>query len=474
MSRFVLAGNNRRAYEDCTSAEILLAGPAGTGKTVANLLKVLKFGSDYPGARMLLVRKTRKSLAESAMQTLEDDLLGPGHPITPRPLERTHRHVYRFPNRSTIVVAGMDNPEKVLSTKWDLIYVNEATELTLNEWEQLGTRLRGTAGPYTQLVGDCNPGPPHHWLYKRTQTGKTRRYDTRHHENPGYYDAATRTWTDAGRRYLKRLKAATGIRYKRFYLGLWEAAEGLIYAGYVGRPWDDPELPGHLTPAGWTAPRAWRRVWSIDWGGRAPTVLQVWAVDPEDRMYLVREVYRTSLRPDSLGGWAAEQILHGEPEPEAVVCDHSPEHVEEFERGAKAKGRPIPLRPADKADRKEGISAVQARFDRQDDGRSRIFFRLDAVELPVDAELDDAGRPVSTLTELVDYKYDPKRLDDEPQEHNDHGMDAMRYAARYVDSGAGRFDLADQGGGDGLFRLYHERQAGGDGEFRSFYDRQGR
>ena len=32
----------------------------------------------------------------------------------------------------------------------------------------------------------------------------------------------------------------------------------------------------------------------------------------------------------------------------------------------------------------------------------------------------------------------------------------------------------DQGGGDGLFRLYHERQAGGDGEFRSFYDRQGR
>ena len=47
----------------------------------------------------------------------------------------------------------------------------------------------------------------------------------------------------------------TGARLARFYHGNWEAAEGLVYDGYIAKP--PPE--GHLLPAGWKAPADWPR-----------------------------------------------------------------------------------------------------------------------------------------------------------------------------------------------------------------------
>jgi len=115
----------------------------------------------------------------------------------------------------------------------------------------------------------------------------------------------------------------------------------------------------------WEPDKKWKRVWSIDWGKTSPTVLQFWAVDPEGRMYLYREFYKTRLRPDRLAVWAKEQIdIGNEPHPVAIVCDHDPERKVDFE---KACGLPLEL--ADKADRLKGIEAMQARFDVQEDGR---------------------------------------------------------------------------------------------------------
>ena len=98
------------------------------------------------------------------------------------------------------------------------------------------------------------------------------------------YDRTAQRWTPDGESYLARLGLMTGARRDRFLKGLWVAAEGVVYAY---------DAAVHLLPAGWEAPREWPRVWGIDWGKTAPTVLGVWAVDPDGRMYLVREVYQT-------------------------------------------------------------------------------------------------------------------------------------------------------------------------------------
>src|SRR6185503_16380961 len=119
----------------------------------------------------------------------------------------------------------------LFSTEFDLIYVNEATELTENEWESLHRALRNNVAPYQQLVGDCNPDAPTHWLNQRCIAGRTKRLLSRHADNP--------TLTPA---YLERLDRLTGVRRQRLFLGLWVAAEGQIWEQFDPqhhvRAWD--------------------------------------------------------------------------------------------------------------------------------------------------------------------------------------------------------------------------------------------
>jgi phage terminase large subunit len=420
-------------------SEVLLSGPAGSGKTISNLLKVYWVCRKYPGARYLITRKTRESLTESVLVTWERDVLGPSHPIlVNRPLQRRTRQNYQFPNGSIVVLGGMDKPDKILSSEWDGIFIPEATDLELVDWETLGGRLRSGKVPYQQIIADCNPTSPFHWLYLRCQPPESRctLIPTTHKDNPQYWDRVKQDWTPAGVQYVRgRLERMTGARRKRFLEGVWEAATGLVYEGFIARPWDAPLLPepgpGHMLPGGWRPDRSWRTVWGIDWGESAPTVLLMAAVDPAGRLYFYREYYRTRLRPDELGAWAATELMTGrEREPAAVVCDHDPVMKKEFEKGAREAGRHIHLKQADKADQKEGITQVQARFDRQLDGKARIFFRPDALEKP-DPTLDT--KPHCLIAELAAYKYDENSIKDRPDPNcSDHAADAMRYIVMYA------------------------------------------
>jgi hypothetical protein len=407
-----------------------------TGKTLANLLRVYWVCRKYAGARALVVRKTRESLTESVLVTWERDVLAPAHPVLLKnPTLRRVRQSYRFPNGSEVVLGGMDKPDKVLSAEYDLVYCPEATDLGVTDWETLGGRLRAGRVPYQQLLADCNPTTPHHWLYKRCAAGLCRLVPTLHRDNPRYFDRATGEWTAAGRQYLARLERMTGARRDRFLFGLWVAAEGAVY-DYRAEP---PEAGGHLLPADFEAPRGWPRVWAIDWGKTAPTALGVYAVDPEGRMHHTREVYQTRLRPDVLGKRARGWIESGlEPAPRAIVCDHDEER-----RGAFEKASGLSLELADKRDRDKGIEATQARFDAQADGRARLLFRPGARDHAADRFLVDAGRPTCLLEELVGYVWDPDFLADEPVADNDHALDGMRYACRWVDAHLVNWAAAD-------------------------------
>jgi phage terminase large subunit len=258
-----LRGGVREAFDDTTSPEALLAGSAGSGKTIGALLKLYWTCRNFPDARCLLLRKTRVSLTESSLVTWERDILGgPDHPmLKANPNLRDTRKAYRFPNGSVLSVAGLDKPDKTFSQEWDLIYVNECLELDdaeeMDRWLKLFRSLRAKGVPWKQLLGDCNPGNPAHWLKKRVDDGKCRYYHATHRDNPRYWHAANNRLTPEGDNYINKiLSIYTGNLAKRFVEGEWAQAEGLFF-DY------DPDI--HILggkncryPVDWQPPPDWR------------------------------------------------------------------------------------------------------------------------------------------------------------------------------------------------------------------------
>ena len=214
--------------QQATDPEIVVSGPAGTGKSRACLQRLHADLQRYPGARALMLRKTRVSLTQSALVTFERDVLPAGSPVA-MGASRGTRQGYQYPNDSLLVVVGLDIPSRVMSSEYDLIYIQEATELDENEWEYLTTRLRNGRMPCQQLIADCNPDRPTHWLKARCDSGRCRMLESRHEDNPLLWDDGNGRWTEAGTSYIARLDALTGARRERLRYGRWAAAEGLVY-----------------------------------------------------------------------------------------------------------------------------------------------------------------------------------------------------------------------------------------------------
>lgn len=227
-------GGNRAAML-CRDPEVILAGPAETGKTLAWLFKLHTLAYKYKGCQLAIVRKKKTDITGSIFHTLKRDLLtdsGPGVRI----YGGEHPQHINYYNGSRIWLGGLDDPGKTLSTERDLIYVNQAEELSLSDWEFL-TRCatgRGAVMPYTQVVGDVNPGPPTHWIRQRSQSRNGSKpsltlFESTHKDNPTLWDHERDEWTTQGKRSLERLSKLTGTRLQRLYYGLWAAPEGAIY-----------------------------------------------------------------------------------------------------------------------------------------------------------------------------------------------------------------------------------------------------
>ena len=209
--------------------EVILTGPRGTGKSRACLNKVWRSMCEYPGARAAIVRKTRASLSTTGLVTFENEVLGLGHPLLQDGPKREGRASYRLDNGSEIVLLGMDKPSRTLSSEYDLIFVMQAEELAMFEWETLGGGLRNGVMPYQQLMGDCNPETPFHWIKQREESGRLALWETYHQDNPKMWDADKEDWTQYGEDYIARLDRLSGARKLRWLYGKWAAPEGAIY-----------------------------------------------------------------------------------------------------------------------------------------------------------------------------------------------------------------------------------------------------
>lgn len=426
-----IRNNLKKFFTMTAESEIILDGPAGTGKTRVLLERQHLIQSKYPMARGLILRKFRSSMNETVLEVLDNEVFADSHgdayPDAPRWAERDQKYIY--PNGSEIIIAGMDDPAKVMSSKYDWFYWNEAIEAKRAEWEAVMSRLRNFRVPYQQALGDTNPGPPSHWINQYALEGKLTRLPTTHKDNPVYWNEKEGKWTAKGEAYVNRIlrDSLTGLRHKRLYQGLWVAAEGQVYPMY------DPKI--HVIPRR-ELPKDWLRYWSFDFGFVDPFVWQEWVENPYTKqLILYRELYHTQMRVETAAKLIKEKSFGVIPY--ALVCDHDAEN-----RATLEKELGFLTLPAYKSIH-PGVEAVQNRLEARqqysvNSEHNPGLLIMEGANLKTDPDLVYRHKPTCTQEEWEGYVWDTGRISldkykDMPVDKDNHGMDGARYAVAFVD-----------------------------------------
>jgi hypothetical protein len=316
--------------------------------------------------------------------------------------------------------------------------------LEIGDYEVLRTRNTGRGGvaPYAQTFGDCNPGPPNHWIIEREKAGPLKLLHSKHEDNPSLYDDKGRL-TEQGVKTMAVLDSLTGLRYKRLRLGLWVAAEGTVYEGWDRSVHLIDHVPGHPEWTKDNLPKSWRRWRAIDFGFTNPFVTHWWAMDEDGRLYLYRELYGTQRLVED---WAVDikrySVMRSDTEEGEGTGDHIPERIEDTIADHDAEDRATLHRrgiwtTAAVKDVSPGIQAVQERLKIAGDGKPRLYIFRGALVGGEDTSLREKRKPTCTADEMDTYVWqeskEGKAEKEEPLKVDDHGMDAMRYMVYHLD-----------------------------------------
>lgn len=423
---FTFYGHNRD-YVRYKGLEAMVHGPAETGKSLSLLWKCYLCACKYPGASIVLMRKTLSSAHASIIPMFEQKVLSDDSPCTP--YGGATPRWYDFNNGARIWVAGMDKSSKILSAEHDLIAFFQADEAELDDWETCTTRTTGRAGhmPYAQTLGDMNPTYPLDWPYHRPSL---KMFHSRHVDNPTLYDPETGKLTAQGKITMRVLGNLTGTRRARLLDGRPSVAEGSIYQDY-----DEQYNLVYKR----SVPKLFRYVAGIDWGYRNPGVLGVWGIDGRNSdMYLVAQYYRRNETDDwwlckakelyvefsrrvvTRGGIKREFMI------EAFICDPSePAYIEKFRRAG------LPAKPGFNGVR-PGIDAMSQRVKHATDKSGPAMYIVRDNLREVDESLKADHKPYRLEDEFPSYIWASTEKE-QPVKKDDHGMDMSRYVVCYID-----------------------------------------
>lgn len=201
-------------------------GGAGSGKSYAVAQHIVKMLCEGSGLSMLVVRKTLPALRITAYKLVIDLLSDWGIPYYHN---KTERIITVGLNQ--VYFTGLDDPEKVKSSEYNYIWIEESSELEKRAFLQLNLRLRrkNPDRKQNQLYLTFNPVDAFHWLVTDIIEAPPSKKVYIHHStyldnpflDPEYIDE------------LEHLAAQDPNFYRIYTLGLPGVLENLIYKNYV-------------------------------------------------------------------------------------------------------------------------------------------------------------------------------------------------------------------------------------------------
>lgn len=280
-------------------------GARGGGKSWAVRAKAILLCQRYPGIRCLIVRRTYPELVNNHIRILREQLYGVAR-------YSDKDKILMLPNKSTIsftYCARDSDLDRLQGQEYDIIFLDEATQLSEYQMRAITACMRGTNGLPKRMYYTCNPGGQGHAYIKRIFIDK--KYEDR--ENPEEYCFIRSLVTDnkvlmrEQPEYVEQLKALPPKLRKAWLEGDWNIFEGQFFEDFV----DDPD---HYMDGKWThviepfdVPPEWKIYRSYDFGYAKPFSCAWWGVDRDGVVYRILELYGCNGTPNEGLKWEPER-----------------------------------------------------------------------------------------------------------------------------------------------------------------------
>ena len=312
--------DKQRQMIKAKTKHIGFGGARGGGKSWAVRAKAKLLAYDYPGIKMLIVRRTYPELINNHINALRADLINVAR-------YNDKDKVLKFNNGSQInfmYCAKDADLDRMQGTEYDVIFLDEATQLSEFQMKTITACLRGANDLPKRIYYTCNPGGQGHSYIKRIFIDK--RYEEG--ERPEDYTFIQSLVTDnkalmaAQPDYIHQLEALPEKLRKAWLEGDWDIFEGQFFedlrvspdiqkCAAAGVDIDEARKRGLWThvitpfdpPAGWTLFR------SFDWGYSKPFSCAWWAVDYDGRMYRILELYGCTKEPNTGVKWTPDEVF---------------------------------------------------------------------------------------------------------------------------------------------------------------------
>lgn len=400
---------------------IAYGGARGGGKSYAMRAKAKIMGVEYPGIKILILRRTYKELQNNHIDEMRKDLNGIA-------TYNSSEKRFRYPNGTSIVFGYCDSDGDVMQyqgAEYDVIMIDEATQLK-EEWLKVFPAcLRGVNEFPKRIYYTCNPGGPAHGYIKRLFIDGT--YNPG--ENPDDYQFISALVTDnkalmqSQPDYIKQLEALPTKLRLAWLEGRWDVFSGQVFAEWTDDPAGyDSHLNTHVIRP-FQTPGHYRVIRAFDWGYAKPFAVLWFCVDEERRYYLVRELYGWTGEPDVGVQWDPAEIARKIREIEADDPNL---------RGRKVMGVADPA--IFKQDGGPSIADAMERerviFSRGDNsriaGKMQLHYRLRFNErgIPMLYVFSNCVNFIRTIPALI---YSERDAEDVDTKQEDHAFDACRY-----------------------------------------------
>lgn len=417
---------------------VFICGSADSGKTYSCCWRIHFFALKYPGCQILMCRKSATALRNSAVKTYQKILKQSGYDKMVKLLGKSQPDQFIYPyskitdkrdgkvyeGQSTIIIGNLDRSSDHLGAEYDMCYVNQPEEITLEDWEYLMSRTSGRKGtaPYSILFGDPNPAHEQHWIKKGFDEGRWNIFSPTHHDNPELYDNQKKEWTADGKRRIGVLENLSGFTKERLLYGKWVNTEGLVY----GEAWDSKRHTMSAEEFG-EVPSHWKKYVSIDWGYDHPFVAGLWAETPDGKLVRYKLIYR-SFHDINENANLVKEMISGVENIKAIVCDRAPDQQRVMERVLERKISTA-RKGAGSRDASQELLTKRLKDDKI------LFIDVDdALIHERDPRLETKKKPTGFQEEVGNHRYHT-RGDGTVIKEDDDEIDSAKYLIRHLDTG---------------------------------------